>query len=40
MDEGGKSFTGSVNSSPNPDDNEFPVAATFVQASKKMDQDF
>jgi hypothetical protein len=40
MDEGGKSFTGSVNSSLNPDDNEFPVAATLVQASKKVDKDF
>jgi hypothetical protein len=40
MDEGGKSFTGSVNYSLNPDDNEFPVAATFVQAAKKMDKDF
>jgi hypothetical protein len=35
MDEGGKSFTGSVNSSLNPDDNEFPVAGTFVRPLNK-----
>ncbi len=31
MNDGGKSFTGSVNSSLNPDDNEYPVAGSFVR---------
>jgi hypothetical protein len=40
MDEGGKSFSGSVNGSLNPDDNEYPVAGTFEGTSRKVDKDF
>lgn len=40
LDEAGKSFTGSVNASLNPDDNESPVVGIFVAPSKKVDKDF
>jgi hypothetical protein len=41
MDEGGKSFTGSINASLNPDDNESPVACTFAgPSSNKVEKDF
>ena len=38
MDEGGKSFTGSINTSLNPDDNGYPVAGTFDRPANKVDK--
>ena len=39
MQRGGKQFIGSVNASLNPDDNEYPVTATFDKSFRKKDKD-
>lgn len=40
MDKSGKSFTGSVNSGLNPDDNEYAIAATYDRPASKAKKDF